>query len=100
MRILPKKQHEFIPDIAIAGLFGTLIGQFINWMVADAASAPVEVVVKYWRVMMGEVSDEETKLDDIIARVEARRAQEAEQELAAYEVVEAVGVDGAMIDGN
>ncbi len=29
--ILPKKHHAYIPDIAIAGLLGTLVGLFINW---------------------------------------------------------------------
>lgn len=29
--VLPKKQHSYIPDIAMAGLLGTLIGLFLNW---------------------------------------------------------------------
>ncbi len=29
--ILPKKHHVLIPDLAIAGLLGTLVGLFINW---------------------------------------------------------------------
>jgi NADH-quinone oxidoreductase subunit N len=29
--VLPKKHHALIPDVAIAGIFGTLVGLFINW---------------------------------------------------------------------
>jgi NADH-quinone oxidoreductase subunit N len=29
--ILPKKHHDIIPDVAAAGILGTLIGQIINW---------------------------------------------------------------------
>src|SRR4051812_33451001 len=29
--LLPKKHHDLIPDVAAAGIFGTLIGQIINW---------------------------------------------------------------------
>ena len=29
--LLPKKHHAIIPDLAIAGIVGTLIGLFINW---------------------------------------------------------------------
>jgi NADH-quinone oxidoreductase subunit N len=29
--VLPKKHHVIIPDVASAGLLGTLIGLFINW---------------------------------------------------------------------
>lgn len=29
--VLPKKHHGYIPDIASAGLLGTLIGLFLNW---------------------------------------------------------------------
>ena len=29
--LLPPKHHEVIPDVAAAGLFGTLIGLVINW---------------------------------------------------------------------
>ncbi|MEO5961274.1 MAG: NADH-quinone oxidoreductase subunit N [Opitutaceae bacterium] len=29
--VLPKKQHALIPDIAAAGILGTLVGLFINW---------------------------------------------------------------------
>ncbi len=29
--VLPKKLHDLIPDFALAGIFGTLVGHFINW---------------------------------------------------------------------
>lgn len=29
--VLPKKHHGYIPDIASAGLLGTLVGLFLNW---------------------------------------------------------------------
>jgi NADH-quinone oxidoreductase subunit N len=29
--VLPKKHHTLVPDVAIAGLFGALVGHFIGW---------------------------------------------------------------------
>lgn len=29
--VLPRKHHDLIPDVAIAGLLGTLAGLFLNW---------------------------------------------------------------------
>jgi len=33
--VLPKKHHALIPDVAAAGLLGTLVGLFINWTPAS-----------------------------------------------------------------
>ena len=36
--VLPKRHHALIPDVASAGLLGTLIGLFINWNSATLGS--------------------------------------------------------------
>ena len=36
--VLPKRHHALIPDVASAGLVGTLIGLFINWNSATLGS--------------------------------------------------------------